>query len=339
MRNTISINNNSNINQVNHREGESQDSKPTIVQDMLAIYNEIVGGTVTPTKELSSWLVEAFKQKFKTIDRWKEYVKRKIWGKVKDTLHFLRYLLSFAVINAAMGEMGMALEPPRERTKEEALEHIEGISDESAVCLYVRKRLLEDLGANWYFSVLSKLRLHSEERIKPSPNGVREEIVGASLEGVSTFLEEHFNRTFFQKISWYLKDFESEKLKRSTDEKDEKMVCEAEIIGRIGFLKVEEENDAKVLKMKVSHMKSKKVADGSWCSETTWYRVIYSGNRGIEHLKSLEKGDLVRVVGDLNVLQGKNESGKPYTHVCILAKSVIRLAKSIKNENLKRDVI
>ena len=109
----LPLNNNILINQISH----SEKKKPTIVQDMIQIYNEVTGATVTPSRELAPLLVAAYNQKFKTMERWRQYLKHKVRGKIKYTYHFLKKILTFSIINAAMGEMGMSADLPNTHRK------------------------------------------------------------------------------------------------------------------------------------------------------------------------------------------------------------------------------
>ena len=154
-REALPINNNIIINQINHSE---EKPKTTIVQDMILAYNEAVKGTVTVSRELAPMLVAAFKQKFKTIERWKEYLRHKVYGKIKDTFRFLRKILAFSIINAAMGEMGMAEEAFPKYTSEAAFNHVDTLR-EGERCKEVRKKIIERKGAEFYFTWFKRVKL------------------------------------------------------------------------------------------------------------------------------------------------------------------------------------
>lgn len=155
---TLPLNNINIINQINH----SEKRKTTIVQDMIQAYNEVTDGTVTPSRELAPMLVAAYNQKFKTMERWRQYLKDKVWGMIKDTFHFLRKILTFGIINAAMGEMGMSAELPHQYTQEAAYNHVNTLR-ETPACLYVRREVVDRKGAAVYFSWLTKAKLNEED--------------------------------------------------------------------------------------------------------------------------------------------------------------------------------
>lgn len=211
--------NNINIYQTSHNEDvEFQSRTTTIVQDMLEVYNKTVGGTVSSTKELSCWLVAAFQQKFKTIERWKEYVKRKVWGKVKDTFHFLRYILKFAIINATMGEMGMSAELPKDEAtqKKGTLEEISAISDETPDCIYAREQFVKNLGVAKYNSWISVIKLRCSEDPQTGKRKIK-------IETSNNFVRDWVQNNFLDRLEQYLNCFwkEREKLQKMENKRAE----------------------------------------------------------------------------------------------------------------------
>lgn len=76
----------------------------TIVQDMFKIWREEFGDGETLDKRLARWFVSCFNKVFHTLERWREYVKRLrqssyIMNKMRECGYFLRWALSFKVIN------------------------------------------------------------------------------------------------------------------------------------------------------------------------------------------------------------------------------------------------
>lgn len=311
---TLSLNNINIINQINHSEGKKQ----TIVQDMLRAYNEEVEGTVTASRELAPLLVAAYKQKFKTVERWRRYVKHKVWGKIKDTFRFLKRILGFSIINAAMGEMGMSAEVPIHYTKEAAYNHVDTLK-EAEVCLEIRRKFIERKGAGVYFSWLTKAALIEEgEKVQARGN--------------SSFVTDWINTRYRIELERYYEEWKKnpkcEKVGREVkQESGEEMLADISVTGRVGYCDIKETERGKVLKMALSHEQSQK-KDGKRDTQTVWYKVIYSGGKEIDFLKDLRKGDIVRALGSLCILQGKKQDGTPYTSFCILAKDVKRLLKT-----------
>lgn len=74
--------------------------KNSTVQDMIKIYNEVVHANVKLSKgKLPQFLYASFKQKFKTLEKWREYVKAKTRGFIENPIGYLKYLLKFININ------------------------------------------------------------------------------------------------------------------------------------------------------------------------------------------------------------------------------------------------
>lgn len=83
--------------------------KNTTVQDMLRIYNEITGGNVTFSdayrSKLMRYLYVAFKIKFRDLERWRRYVTKATFGKIRNAKRFLFYLLAFVNIDSGISAM------------------------------------------------------------------------------------------------------------------------------------------------------------------------------------------------------------------------------------------
>ena len=215
---------------------------------MIQAYNEVTNGTVTPSRELAPLLVAAFKQKFKTPERWRQYVKHKIWGKIKDTYHFLKKILTFGIINAAMGEMGMSAELPTQYTQEAAYNHVDTLR-ETPACLYVRREVIDRKGAAVYFSWLTKAKLNEEDG----------HIVA---NGDNSFITEYLNTQFRCDFDRYYDEWRNKQ--SSEEEKEEReMIADISVTGRVGFMDVKETPTGKVLKLALSHDQSQK-KDDKW---------------------------------------------------------------------------
>ena len=161
-REELSINNNIIINQVNHNDEKAR--KNTTVQEMLSVANEELGSKITLSKKVARYMYAAFKQKFKSLERWREYIRFKKRGKVYDSLRYLMFLLSFATINSAIGDMEM-VESFTTRTREEveaykeaAFNHVDTLR-EGERCKEVRKKIIERKGAEFYFTWFKRVKL------------------------------------------------------------------------------------------------------------------------------------------------------------------------------------
>lgn len=317
--NTGLLNNNINIiNQINHSGKNSEKKKTTIVQDMIQVYNEVVNGSLSADKKLAPWLVAAFKQKFHTLERWRQYLKHKVWGKIKDTFRFLVNILKYPIINAAMGEMGMTAELPPQYTQEAAYNHVDTLRETSA-CLHVRREMIDRKGAVVYFTWFTKVALHEEDGC----------IVA---QGNNSFISDYINTQYRVELERYYDDWrlhgENQPPKKEGDEAS--MIADISVTGRVGFVDVKDTATGKVVKLALSHDQSQK-KDGKWDSETVWYRVIY--NCGRESLRDIQKGDVVRALGTLTILHGNKKDGTPYTTFTVMAKDVKRLFKKEEKKN------
>ena len=110
------------------------------------------------------------------------------------------------------------------------------------------------------------------------------------------------------------------------------MLAEIELIGRVGFLEFKENENGRFIKLSVGCSKPKKIGD-EWEENTTWFKVIMSGDKRVEYLSDLSKGDLVRVVGEIRIKETCKQDGTPYKDVCVFAEKVKRLSKSFKAES------
>lgn len=316
--------NNNIINQFNH----SEKKKTTIVQDMVRVYNEIAGGTVTPDKHLAPLLVAAFKQKFKTLERWREYLKFKIWGKIKDTFHFLREILRFPIISASLGAIAMttstAAIPNPEFTSEAAINHVRTLN-ESPACQFIRQRIIEKEGAALYFSYFTKARLkEADGRIVVC--------------GENSFVSDRLNTQFRLEFEKYYEEFQKKHINQTVkmivepkaEREEQKSMAELEVIGRIGFKEVKATEKGQAMRLSVGESKNHKGADGKWQQETSWYNVLINGNERVKVFDSLDKGDLILARGDISLMAKLDQAGNPKAYLTVFADKIRRLAKAPK---------
>lgn len=160
------LNNNINkINQVNHNDEKRSN---TTVQDMLRVANEELGSKITLSRKLARYMYAAFKQKFRSLDSWRRYIRFKVRGRINDSLRFLMFLLSFSTINSAIGDMGMVesfvtrTEEERAAIKAAAMNHVDTLI-EGENCKEVRKKIIERRGADFYFAWFTKVKLRERE--------------------------------------------------------------------------------------------------------------------------------------------------------------------------------
>ena len=134
----------------------------TTAQDMLAVYNEVTESNLGMSRKIAKFMYQAFKQKFHTIDRWREYLQFKIKGKIINKLAFLFYVLSFVVINDALAQIpekkGEMKITETTELKQSAYNHINTLK-ESERCKEIRRKIVERRGANVYFSWFTKVKL------------------------------------------------------------------------------------------------------------------------------------------------------------------------------------
>lgn len=137
--------------------------KPTIVQDMVKIWEEEIHEKVKLTKPIARYLVASFKQKFgSSLEKWRSYViglknstyiskLRKLWKSI------LNWALSFKVIDRIFaGGFGVTMgEILNVRQEENEPEEI----DEAPECLEIRKKLQKKLGNSEYRCWLSRISL------------------------------------------------------------------------------------------------------------------------------------------------------------------------------------
>ena len=163
----IDKSNKSNQSENKSNRSSEEKTKNTTCQDMLRIYNELTQSNVklipnnSKSSKLASFLVAAFKQKFKSLEKWREYLKLKIRGKIEKPVSFLFYLLGFSVIASAFSAPKEDMITPQIMTQNEAVQSIEK-AEESPKCKAARAKALKLLGLSTYSAWFSQVRL--EER-------------------------------------------------------------------------------------------------------------------------------------------------------------------------------
>ena len=325
---SIYINNNI-INQINHREENLiSKSKNTTVQDMLAVYNEAVDANVNPDKEIAPKLVAAFKQKFKTLERFRQYLKHKILKKPDNPKGFLVFLLSFSTINMAMGEMKMRFDlPPQQGIKsdEEVYSHIEALN-ESPACIAVRKMLIKSRkygGINEYNAWFTKVRLTEK-------NG------SIHIEGENSFITDYVNTNYGFTIQDYYAEWKKHHITETakmveeveTEREEQKDMAELEVIGRIGFKEIKTTERGQMMNLSVGENKNRKGADGKWTQETAWYNVTINGTERVKAFDRLNKGDLIMARGDISLFAKLDRSGNPKAYLTVFADKIKCIAKA-----------
>jgi DNA-binding transcriptional regulator GbsR (MarR family) len=133
--------------------------KPTIIQDMIKIWNEEFGSNVELSKNLARFLVAAFKTKFKScLKEWKKYLKT-----IKTSVYLMSekfklsiwWVIKFITIDRIKaGELGVdsgkvALD--KEELAERLDNHIESL-EETESCKKLRCSIIEKLSLPTYLA-------------------------------------------------------------------------------------------------------------------------------------------------------------------------------------------
>lgn len=141
--------------------------KPTIVQDMVKIFNaEFPKTNCQLTRQLAKYLVAAFKTKFHdSLDEWKRYLKLIktssyiISEKFKLSISWL--IKFFTIDRIRAGELGVdskKIQVDASEFEEKALEHI-SIVQEPDVCKRLRAKISQILSPAVYLSWFTKVEL------------------------------------------------------------------------------------------------------------------------------------------------------------------------------------
>ncbi|MCL2312037.1 MAG: hypothetical protein FWC41_06055 [Firmicutes bacterium] len=148
------------INDSEKLKEKNSEPKPTIVQDMIKIWNdEFPGSKINLTKQLARFLVAAFKSKFdSSLKNWRRYLKT-----IKTSVYLMseKFKLSiwwvikfFTIDRIRAGELGVneaKVEPEKEDLEEKKNRHFETL-DETEFCRKLRYRIIEKLSLPTYLS-------------------------------------------------------------------------------------------------------------------------------------------------------------------------------------------
>jgi DNA-binding Lrp family transcriptional regulator len=141
--------------------------KPTIVQDMLRIWNEELGREDFMSKSVAPWLMEAFKKFQRSLDNWRSYLRR-----IKTSAYlmgakfkvYLKWALSFRVIDCILrGGFGCGAEFSTPEEKEAEIRDRIADLREGERCKDFRRRVLQKYGAKIYNAWFAELLLEEEE--------------------------------------------------------------------------------------------------------------------------------------------------------------------------------
>ncbi len=149
--------------QKNNKSDKSKNlkKKNTIVQDMTLIWNEMFPeNNIKLTKEISRYLVAAFKLKFeKSLETWKNYLK------LLKNNQFIKFgksifdYIKFSIIDKFMEENVLGIN--REQNLKDAINHIENVN-EPQKCKDFRYEIMRKLSPEKYNSWFTKVDLFEE---------------------------------------------------------------------------------------------------------------------------------------------------------------------------------
>lgn len=167
-----------------------QKQKSTIAQDMLAVWNQVIGkAPAKMSKDLARHLVAAYKAKFSQggdLKSWKHYchlIASSDYLMGENFKLSLMWALKFATIERILNfDLGVKERAQHQENMEDfeqqALEHIQSV-DESPLCLDVRRKLLKLYGAKTYvawFKSLTFIELDNQVRFK-APSRFHEDYI------------------------------------------------------------------------------------------------------------------------------------------------------------------
>ena len=157
---------------------QATQAKPTIVQDMLRIWNEELERGDSLSRQLSRYLVASYQRKFGSLlEKWREYVRglkksAYVMGKLLKRLgnKLLSWALSFKVINrifsggfgVTLGEV-LGVKPEQPSTIDDdatspAEDHIDSLTETEA-CKEIRREVLTTYGETEYLSWFRRITL------------------------------------------------------------------------------------------------------------------------------------------------------------------------------------
>lgn len=153
---------------------ETPPQKPTIIQDMIKVWNEEFSTSkIQLTKSLARFLVAAFKTKFKScLKEWKRYLKT-----LKTSIYIMNekfklsiwWVIKFITIDRIRaGELGVdsgKVTLDKEELSEKLNQHIERL-DETESCKKLRYKIIEKLSLPTYLSWFTQVSfVENEERV------------------------------------------------------------------------------------------------------------------------------------------------------------------------------
>ncbi len=105
------------------------------------------------------------------------------------------------------------------------------------------------------------------------------------------------------------------------------MISRCTIIGRVGFVDIKEnEKMGKILRLSVAVQKSHK-ENNEWVNTTNWFKVSVMGDKRVDQLNDIAKGDTVFVEGDFSIYEYQAQNGEPKKDIQIVASVFRRLSK------------
>lgn len=184
-----------------------ENPKPTVVQDMIRIWNQefpnqkIISGSTEQvgvihlTKQLARFLVASFKLKFENcLEKWKRYlrlIKTSAYMMGEKFKLSIQWVIKFLTIDRIRaGELGVdesKIPVDTDEIEKKAQAHVEAV-DESETCKQYRREIIRKLSPAVYLSWFTKVDLIEESKdliIRAANNFVRDYIKANFLEKLS----------------------------------------------------------------------------------------------------------------------------------------------------------
>ena len=186
-----------------------ENPKPTVVQDMIRIWNQefpnqkIISGSTEQvgvihlTKQLARFLVASFKLKFENcLEKWKQYLRL-----IKTSAYLMgekfklsvMWVIKFLTIDRIRaGELGVdesKIQIDQSEIEQKAITHANSV-DESETCKQYRREIIRRLSPAVYLSWFTKVDLIEESKnlvIKAANDFVRDYIKANFLEKIGEF--------------------------------------------------------------------------------------------------------------------------------------------------------
>lgn len=192
--------NKSNKSDENSEKEVSEHPKPTIIQDMLEIWNEEFSKKpVTLDKTLARFLVAAFKTKFNShLDKWRKYLKALKTSAFITSKEFklsIRWAIKFPTIDRIregwLGTNEDKIPVDTTEIEQKVIEHIEKVQ-ESPKCKAFRRKIAQIFSPAIYISWFTNVQLLDETK------GI---IIKTSSNFMTDYISTHFFRDFEGDIS------------------------------------------------------------------------------------------------------------------------------------------